>query len=234
MSCSSNVNLTKTAIEIPKLKENSAGSKKVSLVTGVSGGVGEQQVQQVVHHQVQTVQQPAQQVQQSLPTVIKAQPAGVQVSNQTPTMLIPVSRPPTQVQTGATVVNAQVQQRPNLQNAVLVTTSDGKTILAHPASQILRQTAGGQAGIAPGNATVRVRLPTKTVTASGQPQVRQVRLIQPGGQRSATVFRMPVSTGGQLDSNQFTSLVVSAIIIIYSFRSTKNEKTKTKKMKIVR
>ena len=172
-------------------------------------------MQQVVHHQVQTVQQP-QQVQQSLPTVIKAQSAGVQVSNQTPTMLIPVSRPPThQVQTGATVVNAQVQQRPNLQNAVLVTTSDGKTILAHPASQILRQSAGGQAGIAPGNATVRVRLPTKTVTASGQPQVRQVRLIQPGGQRSATVFRMPVSTGGQLDSNQFTSLVVSAMIIIY-------------------
>ena len=189
-------------------------------------------MQQVVHHQVQTVQQPTQQVQQSLPTVIKAQPAGVQVSNQTPTMLIPVSRPPTQVQTGATVVNAQVQQRPNLQNAVLVTTSDGKTILAHPASQILRQTAGGQAGIAPGNATVRVRLPTKTVTASGQPQVRQVRLIQPGGQRSATVFRMPVSTGGQLDSNQFTSLVVSVMIIIniYSFRNTEkeeNEKTTT-------
>jgi hypothetical protein len=153
------------------------------LVSGVSSGVGEQQVQQVVHHQVQTVQQPVQQVQQTLPTVIKAQPAGVQVSNQTPTMLIPVSRPlATQVQTGATVVNAQVQQRPNLQNAVLVTTSDGKTILAHPASQILRQSAGGQAGIAPGNATVRVRLPTKTVTTSGQPQVRQVRLIQPGGQ----------------------------------------------------
>lgn len=185
-------------------------------------------MQQVVHHQVQTVQQP-QQVQQPLPTVIKAQPAGVQVSNQTPTMLIPVSRPPTQVQTGATVVNAQVQQRPNLQNAVLVTTSDGKTILAHPASQILRQSAGGQAGIAPGNATVRVRLPTKTVTASGQPQVRQVRLIQPGGQRSATVFRMPVSTGGQLDSNQFTSLVVSAIIIIifyFEIRKIKNEKNK--------
>ena len=183
-------------------------------------------MQQVVHHQVQTVQQP-QQVQQPLPTVIKAQPAGVQVSNQTPTMLIPVSRPPTQVQTGATVVNAQVQQRPNLQNAVLVTTSDGKTILAHPASQILRQSAGGQAGIAPGNATVRVRLPTKTVTASGQPQVRQVRLIQPGGQRSATVFRMPVSTGGQLDSNQFTSLVVSSIIIIifyFEIRNTKNKK----------
>ena len=186
-------------------------------------------MQQVVHHQVQTVQQPVQQVQQSLPTVIKAQPAGVQVSNQTPTMLIPVSRPPTQVQTGATVVNAQVQQRPNLQNAVLVTTSDGKTILAHPASQILRQSAGGQAGIAPGNATVRVRLPTKTVTASGQPQVRQVRLIQPGGQRSATVFRMPVSTGGQLDSNQFTSLVVSAIIIIiYLFLNTRNKETKKK------
>ena len=182
-------------------------------------------MQQVVHHQVQTVQQP-QQVQQSLPTVIKAQSAGVQVSNQTPTMLIPVSRPPTQVQTGATVVNAQVQQRPNLQNAVLVTTSDGKTILAHPASQILRQSGGGQAGIAPGNATVRVRLPTKTVTASGQPQVRQVRLIQPGGQRSATVFRMPVSAGGQLDSNQFTSLVVSAIIIIiiYFEIRKKNEK----------
>ena len=186
-------------------------------------------MQQVVHHQVQTVQQPVQQVQQSLPTVIKAQPAGVQVSNQTPTMLIPVSRPlATQVQTGATVVNAQVQQRPNLQNAVLVTTSDGKTILAHPASQILRQSAGGQAGIAPGNATVRVRLPTKTVTASGQPQVRQVRLIQPGGQRSATVFRMPVSTGGQLDSNQFTSLVVRDIIIIIIYFQIR------KKMKIVR
>ena len=206
---------------------------KKSLITGVSGGVGvEQQVQQVVHHQVQTVQQPqqvsqVQQVQQPLPTVIKAQPAGVQVSNQTPTMLIPVSRPPTQVQTGATVVNAQVQQRPNLQNAVLVTTSDGKTILAHPASQILRQSAGGQAGIAPGNATVRVRLPTKTVTASGQPQVRQVRLIQPGGQRSATVFRMPVSSGGQLDSSQFTSLVVSALVIIIYFELQKIKKTKT-------
>ena len=168
-------------------------------------------------HQVQTIQQPQQvvatkphppppQQQQPTPTVIKAQPP--QVSN-APTMLIPMRAPTPQVQTGA-VVNAAQVQRPPLTNAVLVTTSDGKTILAHPASQILRGAAGQP---------VRVRLPAgKTVLAGNsnmQPQVRQVRLIQPGSQRPTTVFRMPVSsTGASLDASQLTSLVVSRSFFI--------------------
>ena len=94
--------------------------------------------------------------------------------------------------------------------AVLVTTTDGKTIL-HPAGQILQQVRPVAPTVTPVVPTTvnvtRVRLPTVKPNLA-QPQVRQVRLIQPG--QRPTVFRMPVSTATSvIDTNQFTSLVVS-------------------------
>ena len=127
-------------------------------------------------------------------------------------------------------VHQQPSQRPTLQaaqasvvpmtsapQAVLVTTTDGKTLLAHPASQILRP-------VGPQASPVRVqRLPVTgakvtpivgaPITAQHQiqtqrPQVQQVCLVQQ--QPKQPVFRMPTTTSTMvLDSSQINSLIVS-------------------------
>lgn len=128
------------------------------------------------------------------------QPVIKTITTSQPTMII---RPPT---ASPAVTLARPPGPPPMTNAVLVTTADGKTILAHPASQILQQVRP----MAP--TSVRVRLPVSkaspAATIVAQPQVRQVRLI---GQRP-TVIRLPVSTASAapIDPSQLTTLMVKS------------------------
>ena len=113
----------------------------------------------------------------------------------------PSPRPPTAGQVA-------VQPMTSAPQAVLVTTTDGKTLLAHPASQILRPMGPQGAG-----QPVRVRLPVAgakvtPISAQPRPQVQQVvQLIQ---QPKQPVFRMPTTTSTMvLDSSQINTLIVS-------------------------
>ena len=113
-------------------------------------------------------------------------------------------------------------------NAVLVTTSDGKTLLAHPTGQILQNIRPGQTLSPVSPSPLRLRLPNKpspqpAITTGGggggeQPQPQVVRVLQQTApvttRPTTTVFRMPTSSasGGQtvvLDANQLNNLIVS-------------------------
>ena len=112
-------------------------------------------------------------------------------------------------------------------NAVLVTTSDGKTLLAHPTGQILQNIRPGQTLSPVSPSPIRLRLPNKPgqqlqpapaiTTGQQQPQVRQVCVVQQTApattSRPTTVFRMPTSSASGatvvLDTNQLNNLIVS-------------------------
>ena len=119
-------------------------------------------------------------------------------------MVIPVRPPPVSV------------SRPSMSNAVLVQTSDGKTLLAHPLQpQNMQNIRPTVTQVSP--SPLRVRLPSKpTQVPTSQPQVRQVCVVQQGP-RPTTVFRMPTSSASSgatvvLDTNQLNTLIVSIFI----------------------
>ena len=137
-----------------------------------------------------------------------------------------------QVMRAPMIIRPVTSQRPTGQattsSAVLVTTADGKTLLAHPANQILRP-------VAPQGATpVRVRLPTATATkvtpivGVSQPQrpgtVHQVCLVQSPAQpqQKQPVFRMPTTTSTMvIDSSQINTLIVSYYLYFSHFVLTR-------------
>jgi hypothetical protein len=111
-----------------------------------------------------------------------------------------------------------------MNNAVLVTTADGKTILAHPTGQLFRQFRPTTSTVASNN--IRLRLPTSLashgmtnapVTLQLQQQqphqqvrpMQQVCFVQQPGQRP--MFRMPTSTSSTstvvLDASQLSGLI---------------------------
>ena len=123
-----------------------------------------------------------------------------------------------QIMRAPMIIRPVTSQRPTVQpsSAVLVTTTDGKTLLAHPANQILRPV--GPAGV--GSNPVRVRLPTATaakvtpIVAVSQPNrpatVQQVVQIVQSPQQKQPVFRMPTTTSTMvLDSSQINTFIVS-------------------------
>ena len=153
---------------------------------------------------MQQQQPPPQQVQQ-------------QQQQQQQPMVIPV-RPSIRPAGGGTTTT--------MPNAVLVTTSDGKTLLAHPTGQILQNIRPGQTLSPVSPSPLRLRLPNKpspqpAITTGGggeQPQPQVVRVLQQTApvttRPTTTVFRMPTSSasGGQtvvLDANQLNNLIVS-------------------------
>ena len=143
-------------------------------------------------------------------------PQQVQQQQQQQPMVIPV-RPSIRPAGGGTTTT--------MPNAVLVTTSDGKTLLAHPTGQILQNIRPGQTLSPVSPSPLRLRLPNKpspqpAITTGGgeQPQPQVVRVLQQTApvttRPTTTVFRMPTSSasGGQtvvLDANQLNNLIVS-------------------------
>jgi hypothetical protein len=126
-----------------------------------------------------------------------------------------------------TIIRAQQQRPATMNNAVLVTTADGKTILAHPTGQLFRQFRPTTSTVASNN--IRLRLPTSLashgmtnapVTLQLQQQqphqqvrpMQQVCFVQQPGQRP--MFRMPTSTSSTstvvLDASQLSGLIVSS------------------------
>ena len=136
-----------------------------------------------------------------------------QILRAPPMIIRPVHQPsqrPT-VQAG----QASVVPMTSAPQAVLVTTTDGKTLLAHPASQILRP-VGPQASpvrvqrlpVTGAKVTPIVAAPISTHQIQQRPQVQQVCLVQQ--QPKQPVFRMPTTTSTMvLDSSQINSLIVS-------------------------
>ena len=123
-----------------------------------------------------------------------------------------------QIMRAPMIIRPVTSQRPTVQpsSAVLVTTTDGKTLLAHPANQILRPV--GPTGV--GSNPVRVRLPTATaakvtpIVAVSQPNrpatVQQVVQLVQSPQQKQPVFRMPTTTSTMvLDSSQINTFIVS-------------------------
>ena len=114
------------------------------------------------------------------------------------------------------IVRPQTPQQQTVTSAVLVTTPDGKTILAHPTGQLLQQIRPNvPTTVTTSNVRLRsINVAPTVVAAAARPQqgpqvrpLQQVCFVQ--GQRP--VFRLPTSTTTStvvFDANQLSTLLV--------------------------